>query len=85
VEAALETGACLTCHVIQGRGVPVGPSLSTVGARLSPVRIREKIVNPAAFAVEGYENLAGMMPSDLADRLTNEELEALVGYLAEAR
>jgi mono/diheme cytochrome c family protein len=82
VEDALRTGECLTCHVIHGRGVPLGPSLTGAGSRLGADRIREKILNPAAFAVEGYENLAGTMPSDLGDRLSTEELEALVRYLA---
>lgn len=62
----------------------MGPSLTGVGSRLGADRIREKVLNPAAFAVEGYQNLAGVMPSDLGDRLSTEELEALVRYLAGA-
>jgi mono/diheme cytochrome c family protein len=85
VEAVLGKGECLTCHVLHGCGLPVGPSLTAVGSRLSGERIREKIVNPAASAVEGYENLAGTMPSDFGERLTGEELDALVRYLSEGR
>lgn len=85
VEAVLEKAECLTCHVLAGRGTPLGPSLTTVGSRLSAGRIREKIVDPAAFAVEGYENLAGTMPSDFGERLGEEELDALVRYLAGRR
>ena len=41
--------------------------------------IRESIVDPPAFAVEGYSG--DTMPGNFADQLTPEEIDTLVQYL----
>ena len=41
--------------------------------------IRESIVDPPAFVVEGYQG--NTMPADFADRMTPEEIDTLVEYL----
>jgi mono/diheme cytochrome c family protein len=83
VVAVIEKGECLDCHILDGRGTYEGPALNRVGARLSSDQIRRKVVNPASFPAAGYENLAGRMPTDFEERLTTEELDRLVDYLAQ--
>jgi mono/diheme cytochrome c family protein len=85
VLAIVQKGECLDCHVLDGQGIHEGPSLNRVGARLSAEQLRRKIVNPAAFPAQGYENLAGRMPTDFQERFTQEELALLVDHLASRR
>ncbi len=48
---------------------------------MSPEQIRESIVDPNAEITPGYQ--PDVMPQDYGDSLTPEQLDALVGYLAE--
>jgi len=41
------TGQCLTCHTVQGEGVPVGPDLSSAG-QMPAERLHAVILNPNA-------------------------------------
>ena len=41
--------------------------------------VREAIEDPGAFVVEGFP--AGTMPADYKDKLSPEEIDALVDYL----
>jgi len=81
--ALMENNLCFNCHVLDGQGVPLGPALDDVGARRSADYIRNSIVNPGAEAAEGYENLLGTMPPNLADMLGEEGLETVVEFLAQ--
>ncbi|MGD8866631.1 MAG: c-type cytochrome [Gemmatimonadales bacterium] len=76
---------CLTCHKLGEEGTAIGPALTDVGARRDAAYIRESILDPAAQAAEGYENFAGVMPTNFGDRITASQLEALVAFLAEQR
>lgn len=40
-------GGCLTCHVMNGEGGHLGPSLSDVGVRRSPSWLRAKLSDPS--------------------------------------
>lgn len=42
------TGACLTCHIVEGRGVAVGPELTGIGLRRGPDYLRASLVDPSA-------------------------------------
>lgn len=85
--ATLTQQGCLACHAIGGQGATLGPALDRAGIKADAQRrglsledyIRESIANPAAFVVEGYQNL---MPPDLAQRIPPDELKALVQHLA---
>lgn len=72
---------CTLCHVIGGEGVELGPSLDGVGTRLSADEIRNSILDPGAFASEGYQELLGGMPPIFGDRFTAAQLESVVSYL----
>ena len=53
------------------------------GSRVPGLRaedyLRQSIVEPSAFVVDGFED--GKMPADWEEMLTPEEVEALVAYL----
>jgi polar amino acid transport system substrate-binding protein len=78
----------LVSIVNQVKGSGVGPNLDGIGARaatrvsdLSAVAyLRESILDPGAYIVEGYSDL---MPSNYGSRFTQQELDALVAYLLE--
>ena len=40
-------GGCLQCHVLDGEGGHLGPSLSDIGVRRSPAYLRTKLLDPA--------------------------------------
>ena len=82
---------CYTCHNLNepqtetNRGL-IGPNLGNL-AETAPNRVagedaetyvRNSIVNPQAHLADGY---APLMPPGLADRMTPEELDALVAWL----
>jgi mono/diheme cytochrome c family protein len=71
--------ACVGCHKFDTPGPLVGPSLWDVGARRDEAYIRQKILNPQAIHVEGFP--AGVMPQDLAQRMSGLEFERLVQWL----
>ena len=48
-------GQCTSCHMVQGRGVAVGPDLSECGTRSTIEEIRESLLQPGARAATGYE------------------------------
>ena len=91
---AIFTGdaGCGACHKLTDAGTSgqAGPDLD--GLRASAERtkeadqtveeyIEESIVEPDAVVVKGFS--AGTMPSDFGTRLSPEEIDALVKYLAE--
>ena len=80
-EEAIKKYSCQACHVIDGVGGPVGPSLDGVGSRLAPDKLRESIINPNAVIAEGFT--PSVMPGDFAEKMTVKELQMIVKLLAE--
>ncbi|UCC86137.1 MAG: c-type cytochrome [Anaerolineales bacterium] len=81
-------GGCAGCHAIQGisAGV-VGPNLTQIG-QVAATRqdgvsaedyIRESVVNPGAYVVEGYQ--PNIMPQNYGEQFSNQELDDLVAFL----
>ncbi len=78
---------CSRCHGMTGDTVIVGPSLAGIATRGreriqgmdAEGYIRNSIEDPTAYTVQGFSE--GLMPLDLKDQLSEEELEALVAYL----
>lgn len=78
---------CARCHGTSGETIIVGPSLAGVasrgGSRLegmaAPAYIRDSILNPKAYTVEGFPE--GIMPLDLKDQMSPDDLDAVVAYL----
>jgi ubiquinol-cytochrome c reductase cytochrome b subunit len=74
--AILAYGAwCASCHVIDGEGVEQGPDLTRAGAERDAAWLREWIIDP-----ESVDMFANMPP--FGDRLTAEQLDAVVAFLA---
>ncbi len=80
---------CGACHTLADAGAEgqVGPDLDGIGERAgervpgmdAPAYIRQSILDPNANVVEGFPE--GVMPQDFAERLSDEEINALVQYL----
>ena len=83
---------CATCHEAGLNNLfrPVGPPLDHIGTVAATRRagvpaedyIRQSVVEPGAYVVPGYPD---SMPRGMGDRLTGEDLDALVSYLASLR
>lgn len=82
-------GGCFACHDTQSGITIVGPSLQHVAgvsipkhakAGQSPEEyLHESIVNPNAFVVEGFP--AGVMPQNLGQTLTAQQINDVIAYL----
>jgi PQQ-dependent dehydrogenase (methanol/ethanol family) len=48
-------GECTSCHMVQGKGSPIGPDLSNVGSQMTVDQIREALLQPGANITPGYE------------------------------
>ncbi|MEW6580165.1 MAG: cytochrome c [Chloroflexota bacterium] len=76
---------CAVCH---GAAEGVGPSLTTMRDRAPTVvaslsaqeYLRQSIVEPGAFVVEGYQDI---MPKDYAETLTADEINGLIRFILE--
>jgi len=83
---------CASCH--EGSLLnffrPVGPPLEHVGTVAETRRpgvtgaeyLRQSVTDPGAFVVPGYPD---SMPRGLGERVSKEDLDALVGYLLSLR
>ena len=69
---------CITCHAIEGDEVLVGPSLAGIGNKGEDF-IRTSILDPDAEITEGFT--PGIMPKNIKDDLSEQELGQLVKYL----
>jgi ferredoxin/mono/diheme cytochrome c family protein len=80
-------GACDVCHSVEAGHDGVGPSLAGVATRAADRvegldaegYLRQSILLPDQYVVEGYP--AGQMLPIYRDRLSTEDLDALVAYL----
>jgi cytochrome c oxidase subunit 2 len=88
-EALFAELGCGGCHALEqaGTDAQVGPPLETDELRAAaegagqPLDgfVEQSIVDPDAVVAAGYQ--PGVMPGDYAERLSQEQLETLVGYL----
>ena len=76
---------CFACHVFRGEGGPIGPELTTIGARRSADYLRESILRPEAQIAEGFEQFAALMPKDFGERMSAAQMDTLVRFLASLR
>jgi cytochrome c oxidase subunit 2 len=79
--AIFESAGCGGCHALSEAGTTaeVGPNLDNVLRGEDEDSVRESIVDPNAEIAEGYQ--PNVMPQDYEQRLSDEELNALVTYL----
>jgi len=50
-------GQCVSCHMVYGRGGPMGPDLSNVARELTADEMRDVLVRPGARITPGYERV----------------------------
>lgn len=76
---------CASCHSLDGTRI-VGPSWEGLAER-APTRIegisgvdyiRDSILNPSAYVVEGYDDL---MPDSFGETLTHDEIDDVIAFL----
>ncbi|MBK7894359.1 MAG: c-type cytochrome [Anaerolineaceae bacterium] len=90
--AVIEQAGCFACHRIEaiGRGGKIGPGWDEL-AEVAPSRIAgmggeayilQSILEPQAFTVPGFEDQANSMPANFGEKLTAEEIDLLVDFLA---
>ena len=86
-EAVFTTAGCGGCHAFSpaGTDAEVGPSLDGVDPGGAPLEefLRESIVDPNAEVASGYQ--PDVMPATYESSLSDEQLDALVQYLAEGQ
>ncbi|NJL05314.1 MAG: cytochrome c [Chloroflexaceae bacterium] len=82
------TNGCGNCHYVKAsQGDLAGPNLSGIGERAATrvpgltaeEYIRQSIVDPTAYEVEGWS--AAAMPANYGAEMSEEEIESLVLYL----
>ncbi len=87
-EQLFVASGCGGCHAIEGISYgEVGPNLTQIAGVAATRKdgvsaedyIRESIVNPNAFVVEGYE--PNIMPQNYGQQLSSRELNDLIDYL----
>jgi cytochrome c oxidase subunit 2 len=80
-KALFADNACGACHTLADAGTQstTGPDLGQVLKGKDKASIEQSIVDPGAEVTSGYQNI---MPSDFGQRLSPEQLSALVDYLS---
>jgi cytochrome c oxidase subunit 2 len=85
------SAGCGGCHAFAPAGTDgaVGPGLDDLAAAAEKAGqpldafVRESIVDPAADVAPGYQ--PGVMPGTFGQSLSEQEIDALVGYLTESK
>jgi cytochrome c oxidase subunit II len=75
---------CGSCHTLAAANASgtVGPDLGKL-SDTDEAYVEESIVKPGAVVVQGFPD--GVMPDDFGQKLSQQELDALVKYLLEAQ
>ena len=76
---------CYNCHKLFGQGGKKrGPILDNIGNLMTPEQLREKILYPKKWKAEGFDKQykKGKMPDKYRDLMFDEEIDALVAFLA---
>ncbi len=80
-----ELQECYNCHTIFGKkSKKRGPKLDNIGNLMTPEQMKEKILDPMSWMAEGFEKQykKGKMPDKYKDLMFDDEIEALVVFLA---
>jgi len=83
-EQLFTENGCSSCHTLSAAGADgtVGPDLDDI-SKPDEAYIRESIVDPNATIAKGFN--PDIMPGDFGDKLSPDEVDALVSYLLEAQ
>ena len=79
---------CINCHLVQGKGVEIGPDLSDVGNRLKKDELFENILEPNAIITKDYEawqvilndddEACGLMVAETKEGVTLKDLKGKI-------
>jgi putative heme-binding domain-containing protein len=82
---------CANCHVVNGRGVELGPNLSEVGAKLGKDALIESVLEPSSGVSFGYEawnftlkngdEVYGLLASETADEVAVKNIGGIITRL----
>lgn len=82
---------CANCHVVNGRGIELGPNLSEIGAKLGKDALIESILEPSAGVSFGYEawnftlrngdEVYGLIASETADEVVVKQVGGITARL----
>jgi len=85
---ARQNPGCVSCHVVNGQGVELGPNLSEIGAKLGKDALYEAVLDPNAGISFGYEafnftlkngdEAYGLVASETADEVTLKSIGGIV-------
>lgn len=86
-EALFREYGCTACHQVGGEGGRAAPAVEAIREQELPAEyVRRSIVEPNADTASGYDQdwsaLAGTMPPNFGERLSDRELETLVEFLS---
>lgn len=76
---------CYNCHKLYGQGGKKrGPEMDNIGNLMTPEQLKEKILDPKSWKAEGFDKQykKGKMPDKYKDLMFDEEIDALVAFLA---
>ncbi len=80
-----ELQECYNCHKLFGQGGKKrGPEMDNIGNLMTPEQLKEKILYPKKWKAEGFDKQykKGKMPDKYRDLMFDEEIDALVAFLA---
>jgi len=80
-----ELQECYNCHKLYGQGGKKrGPKMDNIGNLMTPEQLKEKILFPKSWKAEGFDKQfkKGKMPDKYRDLMFDEEIDALVAFLA---
>ncbi len=80
-----ELQECYNCHKLYGQGgKKLGPKMDNIGNLMTPEQLKEKILFPKSWKAEGFDKQfkKGKMPDKYRDLMFDEEIDALVAFLA---
>jgi len=73
--------ACIRCHMIGGKGGPIGPPLDDIASRKESDYILRSLIDPTAEIAEGFKAEISPMPP-MGVLLKPQELADVMAYLA---
>jgi mono/diheme cytochrome c family protein len=91
-QVVFSVAGCTACHTISGISTgTIGPALDDLATRAATrvagltaeEYIRQSMLDPNAYVVEGFadENGVSLMPQNIAEELTEEQINDLVAFL----
>ena len=82
---------CANCHIVNGRGIELGPNLSEIGTKLGKDALIEAILEPSSgvsfgfeawnFALKNGDEAYGLIASETADEVAVKAVGGIITRL----